>query len=264
MRMIVPGLILGLCLTACTPATQVTPAATTSVSPAVPAVASPSPEVPAPTLVWSGQVVEQTYLHPQGETLMTVRYSLPAAEQPEADPAWAMITDHYASLGQAYLNQASETASYAEADYDIAQTTDYRFLAYSEEATYEIAYQTENTVSFVRAFYSHTGGAYPSTFQFSEQFDLYSGDRLHFDDFFSDPDQARSRVLRFITDVTEGYEGYDGYYLDELETRFQEDNFYLTPEGYVFYFQEGDIGPHATGIPEFAIPYTDLSDLAIR
>ena len=47
-------------------------------------------------------------------------------------------------------------------------------------------------------------------------------------------------------------------------TAFHEDNFYLTDEGFVFYYQSEAIAPHAAGIPEFTIPYTDLSDLTVR
>ena len=49
-----------------------------------------------------------------------------------------------------------------------------------------------------------------------------------------------------------------------MDRLFHEDNFYLTDEGFVFYYQSEAIAPHTAGIPEFTIPYTDLSDLTVR
>ena len=70
--------------------------------------------------------------------------------------------------------------------------------------------------------------------------------------------QTLSNGVRIVTCPMEGYRSAD---VDRL---FHEDNFYLTDEGFVFYYQSEAIAPHAAGIPEFTIPYTDLSDLTVR
>ena len=38
---------------------------------------------------------------------------------------------------------------------------------------------------------------------------------------------------------------------------FSPDNFYLTPEGIVIYFQQYDLAPYSNGIIEFTIPYEE-------
>lgn len=40
------------------------------------------------------------------------------------------------------------------------------------------------------------------------------------------------------------------------EKTFRADRFYCTPEGIVIYYQQYDIAPYASGIPEFLIPYS--------
>ena len=258
-RILPAVLALTLVLCACSPApAESTPAPTPTPSP------TPSESLPAPTrgeLIWTDQVFEKTWVTGDGVQLMTARYVLPAAEHPENDPAWAIITEYFKGQGEAYLEQAEDTAGFAEGDYDIAQASSYEFSPYAEEASYTVTYQNDSVVSFVRSYYSNFGAAYPTVLQLSEQFNLYDGARLHFADFFSDPEEARERVLKAIHAVTDPLEGYRSADVDGL---FHEDNFYLTNEGFVFYYQSEAIAPHAAGIPEFTIPYTDLSDLTVR
>ena len=258
-RILPAVLALTLVLCACSPApAESTPTPTPAPSP------TPSESLPAPTpgeLTWTDQVFEKTWTTGDGVQLMTARYVLPAAEHPENDPAWAIITEYFKGQGEAYLEQAEDTAGFAEGDYDIAQASNYDFSPYAEEASYTVTYQNDSVVSFVRSYYSNFGAAYPTVLQLSEQFNRYDGARLHFSDFFSDPEEARARVLKAIHAVTDPLEGYRSADVDGL---FHEDNFYLTDEGFVFYYQSEAIAPHAAGIPEFTIPYTDLSDLTVR
>lgn len=252
------ALALTLGLSACSPA----PAPSAS-APAAP-TPTPSQSLPVPTpveLMWTDQTFKKTFTADDGTRLMGVDYSMPAAETPEADPAWAIITDYYRGQGDAYLAQAEDNVGFAQGDYEIALASNYEFIPYTEEAYYEVTYQTASTVSFLRSYYSNFGAAYPTVLQMSEQFNLYSGELLHFADFFSDPEAARARVLQVIHTATDGAEGYRASDVDGL---FREDNFYLTDEGFVFYYQTDAIAPHAAGIPEFTVPYTDLSDLTVR
>jgi sulfur relay (sulfurtransferase) DsrC/TusE family protein len=165
---------------------------------------------------------------------------------PENDPAWAIITEYFKGQGEAYLEQAEDTAGFAEGDYDIAQASNYDFSPYAEEASYTVTYQNDSVVSFVRSYYSNFGAAYPTVLQLSEQFNRYDGARLHFSDFFSDPEEARARVLKAIHAVTDPLEGYRSADVDRL---FHEDNFYLTAEGFVFYYQSEAIARHAAASP---------------
>ena len=44
-------------------------------------------------------------------------------------------------------------------------------------------------------------------------------------------------------------------YIENVNRTFNEDSFYLTSKGIIIYFQQYDIAPYSTGIPEFLIPY---------
>ena len=46
-----------------------------------------------------------------------------------------------------------------------------------------------------------------------------------------------------------------------LEAEFNDAYFYLTEEGFVFYFQPDTLAPYAAGLLEFSVPYDSLQDL---
>lgn len=117
-------------------------------------------------------------------------------------------------------------------------------------------------MSFVRSYYANsvTGAAHPSNYQFSEQFDLTTGDRLSLNDFFTDPETAKERILTLLAEKAADA----GYTRDMLEGEFKEDYFYLTDSAFVFYYQPDTLAPYAAGLLEFSIPYPDLEDLMSR
>jgi len=49
-------------------------------------------------------------------------------------------------------------------------------------------------------------------------------------------------------------------YFDDYEKNvanyFNPKSFYLVPDGIVIYFQQYEIAPYASGIPQFTIPYS--------
>jgi hypothetical protein len=48
---------------------------------------------------------------------------------------------------------------------------------------------------------------------------------------------------------------YFDNYEQLVSTNFKANNFYLSREGLVIYYQQYDIAPYAAGIPTFVIPY---------
>lgn len=242
------SLALLLALSACSagPAASSTPSGTPSDTPS----AAPSP-------VWNTQTFSKQYAAKDGTVVLTASFQLPGAENGNSDPAWTQINAYYQTEGNAYLENAQETSEQAEDDYAIAKASGYSFSPYALESSYSVSYQDAQTVSFLRSYSSNTGGAYPGVFQFSEVFDLQSGQRLNFAALFSDADAAKARVLKAVH-----AQNTSGTYDDtDLDDQFNPDYFYLTDTGYVFYYQSETIAPHAAGIPEFTIPYGDLQDL---
>ena len=245
--------VLALSLTACAPAeTEPTPSPTP-----VPTETAPSAETAAP--VWSDQLFTKEFTADDGTVVMSVDYRFPDIENAAESSAWQKIRDYYAAEGMAYLSDAAELSGYAAGDYEVAQAMGEEFLPYGESMSYRLTLQTEGLVSVARSYYANsvTGAAHPANFQFSETFDLATGEKLALWDCFTDPDAARTRVLDLLAQ-----KGADaGYAQESLEAELNEDYFYLNDEGLVIYYQPDTLAPYAAGLLEFTLPYADLQDL---
>ena len=247
--------VLALTLAACAPAE---PQATPSPTP-VPTESQAPEETAAPELMWTEQVFAKDFTADDGTVVMSVEYVFPGIEDAQSDPAWQKIQDYYAAEGMAYMGDATELSGYAAGDYEVAQAMGEDFLPYGESMSYRIALQNESMVSIVRSYYANsvTGAAHPSNFQFSETFDLATGDKLSLGDCFTDPDAGRTRVL----DLLEQKGADAGYSREALEGELNDAYFYLSDEGLVIYYQPDTLAPYAAGLLEFTLPYADLQDL---
>ena len=247
------ALLLALALSACTapgPA-ETTPAPT----PEAPAETTPAPA----ELVWTDQDFSQDFTAEDGTVVMSVDYLFPDIQNYDQDPAWSAIHDYYATEGAAYLENAQELAVYASGDYQVSKTLGEEFLPYGEAHSYRVAYQTDTLASLVRSYYANsvTGAAHPANYQFSETFDLTTGERLALDDCFTDAGAARSRILDTLAEAGQGA----GFTREALEEQFNDAYFYLTEDHFVFYYQPDTLAPYAAGLLEFSVPYDGLRDL---
>ena len=221
---------------------------------------SQTPEETAPTeLVWTDQSFVRDFTADDGTVVMSVEYLFPGITRAEQVPAWQKIQDYYAAEGMAYLNDAADLAGYAAGDYEVAKAMGEDFLPYGESMSYRISLQTEDLASIVRSYYANsvTGAAHPSNFQFSETFDLTTGEKLTLDDCFTDAAAGRTRVLDLLAQKG----GDAGYSRESLEAELNDAYFYLSDEGMVIYYQPDTLAPYAAGLLEFTLPYADLQDL---
>lgn len=246
---------LTLALTACTSTAKETPAPT--------AAPTPPLETTAPEeLTWADQLFSEDFTADDGTVVLSADYAFPDIPGYAARPAWTKIHDYYAAEGAAYLADAAELSGWAADDYTLSAATGGNFTPYHEQTGWRVSHQTDALVSLVRNYYadSVTGAAHPANYQFSEQFDLATGDKLTLDSFFTDPAAARSRILDLLEE-----KGRDsGFTRSDLESAFHEEYFYLTGEGFVFYYQPDALAPYESGLLEFSLPYADLSDLMSR
>ena len=241
-------------------ASSTTPASPTPSSSGAPQDAAPSSPSPTPqVLTWSEQTFQRDYTAEDGTLVMSVNDVFPDVENADQNPAWSEISSYYAAEGAAYMATAGELAGYAADDYAVTKATGGEFLPFGEESGYRFSLETEDLVSVVRSYYANsvTGAAHPANYQFSEQFDLATGERLTLSSFFTDPEAARTRILETLS----GKDALSGYSADTLSSEFKDEYFYLTEDGFVFYFQPDTVAPYAAGLLEFSIPYSELEDL---
>jgi len=116
---------------------------------------------------------------------------------------------------------------------------------------------------------SFTGGAHPNSKQIFWNFDVSKGVRIGLGDILKQGyegrltavAEARFREARGVEEDASFSEA--GFRFDGDAFKLNE-NFGITGEGLVFYFNDYEIGPHAMGPTVFTVPYSEISTLIDR
>ena len=197
--------------------------------------------------------------------VLTVSYTLPDFENRDLHPALAAISDYYSGEGAELLAAAGERAESARGDYEVSTLSGLPFQATAEEMTFETSCQSERAICFTRQFYVNSvGAAHPSVFRMAELFDLTDGHRLTFTDCFTDSlaaaDAAREAVLRSDAAAQLLAQGVSRA---DIQASFQPEHFYLTGEGFVFWYQPGELGAGNSPV-ELPVPYSALKEYLVE
>lgn len=141
-------------------------------------------------------------------------------------------------------------------EYNVANG--YPIMVYEIDLVYTVTYNENCIVSLYYDEYQFTGGAHGNTIRTSQTWDLNTGNMLDLCYFFPNNPNYIVYILQNInTQMKEQIDSGQNYYFDNycelvLET-FKQENYYLTNEGIVIYFQQYDIAPYSSGILEFLI-----------
>ncbi len=124
---------------------------------------------------------------------------------------------------------------------------------------YLVKYNQKGLLSIVLMDYQYTGGAHGLTIQSSATFDLATGKEYQLKDIFTEGTDYVKLVSREIKKAMEE-QGIADSLLNPFEAISPEQDYYLTNDALVVYFQAYEYLPYAYGIPEFAIDYPILQD----
>lgn len=241
-----------------------TPPASASQSPAPEAptqapVPTPSPaplEAPAP--VWDRDSYAEDFKADDGTLIFHAAMDLPRISNADGVEAYEAVNAYYASAMVQYQADVADRASWARDDYAVSASAGFPFFANTEDSSFEIAYDDGRLVSVRRTLAAVADGAEDAQiFRTADSFDLSTGRRLTFSDCFADPDTARTRVKDTILST-----GAQGITAVSLDVAFAPEHFYLTDQGMVFWYQQGDLEGLAAPL-EFTVPYQQLEGLFV-
>lgn len=260
------ALITVLCLTACRDASV---SAASSPAPSVSSgEASPTPgettASPEPTSVWTRKVTAKSYRAEDGTVILKANYVFPEQTNPDA----AGI-----AVNAFFDQQLTELIRYLEGDLHDAAQSDYQmakdqsqFTPYEDDQDYSITYESSNLICFLRKYYSYSGGAHGNTAVSGDIFRLDSGRHLGIADFFTV--DAKTYKERLFSSILKQADATSDLLFEDYRTKlaecFDPDNFYLSKDGFVFYFQPYEIGPYASGVIEFNIPFDNVKDIMVQ
>lgn len=159
---------------------------------------------------------------------------------------------------EAYCRETLAKEAAEQAQY--ARKNQYPFFPYELISGYTV---TDNKGCITSLFfdqYTYAGGAHGSTVRSSDTWDFRNGKRLTLADFYPHDPSYRENLLKELQrQVAERQEAGQNTYFEDfgklLPKTWQPDHFFVTPEGIVIYFQQYDIAPYSTGIPEFLLPF---------
>lgn len=136
------------------------------------------------------------------------------------------------------------------------------FNRYTLDMNYHVTYNSGCITSLYMDTRTYMGGAHQELKRTSDTWDFNSGRQLHLSSIFPLTPAALAGLQTAIErQITERLKESPGAYFEDypnlLRNNFNQRQFFLRPGHIVIYYQQYEIAPYATGIPEFSIPWPD-------
>ncbi len=191
--------------------------------------------------------------------VFTYKINYPSFTTTCSDDASESINQHYTQLAQKteeYGRKVLYTQAAADAEYPQSPRP---FPIYTLDVVYQITYNAGCIVSLYMDTYTYAGGAHGQTIRTSDTWDFNTGKSLRLTDFYPLTPVSLYQLQKSMEEqVAERLKANPGIYFEDyralLQDTFNVNSFYIQPGMIVIYYQQYDIAPYSTGLPEFYIP----------
>lgn len=136
-------------------------------------------------------------------------------------------------------------------------------VSYIDDTDIYLERADSTVISFKTSNYYYSGGAHGMSGYGGDTFDVDEGRRLSIDDLMSNADGFKTFARKYIYDeiqknyVDEVYPEYESILADMWDENRQ---WYMDGSGIVIICNPYEIGPYASGVFQFHIPYTELTN----
>lgn len=149
--------------------------------------------------------------------------------------------------------------------YRFSKEHDYPIMPYEVRQDYTITYNQDDILSLYYDQYLYTGGAHGNTERYSNTWNLKTGNIMKLKQLFLCVPNYKQRMIKAINSSIKGQSiiGKSGYFEDykqNVTKEFNENNFYLSPNGVIVFFQQYEIAPYSSGIPQFLLPFDIMKE----
>lgn len=194
------------------------------------------------------------------ETVLTYKIEYPQFSSTQHSNAVERMNQYYSRRAKAFEKYIRRVLYFqAVEQYRYAKQNGYPVLAYEAEQVYEIPYMTNRWVSLYSDQYTYTGGAHGTTVRSSQTWNPANGRLVPLKAFFPPHFDYTAYIadtivkeIEYQNSVSEDSVYFEDYEQNVRET-FNPESFYLTAQGIIVYFQQYDIAPYSSGLPEFLI-----------
>ncbi len=204
-----------------------------------------------------------------GTIYYTTSYVYPVISiEGNADAAEKVNADVRSRIDSFLANTEVEEWAKEGYEYHISEESEYPFLSYCSDLTFDVQRSDNSVISFTMTNYSFSGGAHGNYLTQGVNYDAKTGKLLTFADLSGDADAFHEDTLAYNQDLarTEVYQmrmfSEDMLSDGSLESvLYADDAWYLSTSGLTFISNPYALGPYAAGTIEFVIPYADLADM---
>lgn len=210
------------------------------------------------------QIITPSVLHNtlsfNGIPVMVYHIKYPVFTSTCSQAAVSSINQFYSSLAKekedycktVLYPQAVESARYI-------QNNDPPFHSYEYDMVYKVTFSSGCITSLYVDQYTFMGGAHGSTVRTSDTWNLSTGRRILLQDLYPhEPLYQQNIGARIQYQIAGRLKDNPASFFDDypklLADTFNPDSFYLSPDGVIIYFQQYEIAPYASGLPEFLLP----------
>lgn len=124
---------------------------------------------------------------------------------------------------------------------------------FTANSDYQVTYNYGNILSVPVVYYQYTGGAHGMYSKKTYNVDLNTGKELTLKEFFKEGFEYKKIINKLIKE--EISREPQKYFEETFKTIGEIQDYYITEDGIVVYFQLYEVAPYSSGIPEFKIPY---------
>ena len=159
----------------------------------------------------------------------------------------ALMADDYADSAVSSLDELGHKFI-GEYENFISEFTDYS-IGWALERKINVIHKDSNIISLEFYEYSFMGGAHPNTVKTYQSFYLSTGDKVEIDDssIVNKLTAIAEKEFRRIKNIPDDQALSDAGYWFENDEFYLNDNFAITDEGIVFYFNPYEIAPYSLG-----------------
>lgn len=208
------------------------------------------------------KVIENEMVY-RGQPVLTYTIQYPEVSSAVFKTTAVTINRYYRAKADLYRQRLKHSLYHqAVREFDYAEENpDIPFRPYEAFLGCTVTYNENCILSLFFDAYQFTGGAHGNTTRTSDTWDLGCGRRVTMARFFEPGATYKAYVISAVNEqIRVQLETEEGMYFEDYETNvaryFNVNSFYLVPEGLVIYYQQYQLAPYASGIPEFLLPFS--------
>ena len=151
----------------------------------------------------------------------------------------------------------------AVTEYQDSLKHDFPFRPFDAVMNYTATMNEHCTLSTFFDQYVFTGGAHGNTIRYSDNSNIQNGHRIELRNLFqSGEDYTKIILTQILKLADEQFRENPFIYFENYRSLivkyFDKDSFYFNPDNLSVYYQQYQIGPYASGIIVFDIPYQNM------